>query len=113
MEDGRTSDGTADSTCADLMQTLRGHQDVVLRVSFSPQGDVLASTSVDRTVRIWDWRSGQVVSKLAGHHYGVNEVAWDLARGRVISCSFDRSIRVWDLETGQMTRKKILGSHYT
>ena len=35
--------------------TLRGHTDVILRLSWSPDGRTLASTSVDYTIRSGDW----------------------------------------------------------
>jgi len=33
--------------CLNLRHTLRGHQDVILRVSWSPDGKFLGPTSVD------------------------------------------------------------------
>src|SRR5215471_2661601 len=82
------------------IHTLRGHNDVILRLSWSPAGDVLASTSVDRSIRLWDWER-ETARILSGHREGVNEVAWDPAGRWLASCSFDRRILIWDLETGQ------------
>lgn len=35
------------------LQSLEGHDDRVWSVSWSPSGELLASTSGDKTVRIW------------------------------------------------------------
>jgi hypothetical protein len=56
--------------------TLYGHLDRVTNVAFSPDGQRLASASVDGTVKIWDGRSGQELFSLKGHTGPVNSVAF-------------------------------------
>ena len=84
--------------------TLRANTDVILRLSWSPDGRTLASTSVDHTIRLWDWERDTLVKTLSGHAHGVNEVAWDPAGKWLASCSFDCSVRIWDLESGSTIR---------
>ena len=43
---------------------LTGHTDNVWDLSFSPDGQLLASVSSDRTAKVWDWRNGSVLQTL-------------------------------------------------
>merc|ERR1712139_104867 len=59
------------------------------------------STGADRTVKLWDLRSGQMIRSMIKHSLpiGVMEVDWDT--GRAMTGSSDRSIILWDFEAGE------------
>lgn len=85
-----------------LVQTLAGHQSWVTAAAFNPQQPVLVSGSLDDTLRIWNWQSGDLLHSLKGHARGVNDVAID-RRGQVlVSCGDDATIKVWDLGNGTL-----------
>jgi WD40 repeat protein len=48
-----------DTVTLRVRSTLRGHDGIVLALSFSPDGRSLASVGRDRTIRIWDIAAGQ------------------------------------------------------
>lgn len=50
-----------------LKHALSGHDKGPVSVKFSPGGALLASTSADCTVRIWDPHAGKLVRTLKGH----------------------------------------------
>jgi eukaryotic-like serine/threonine-protein kinase len=46
--------------------TLRGHRERILDLAFSPDGEWIATASLDYTARIWETRTGQSVATLPG-----------------------------------------------
>ncbi|KAK3349952.1 WD40-repeat-containing domain protein [Lasiosphaeria hispida] len=87
------------------LQTFEGHSDSVRSVAFSPDGSRVASGSDDRTIRIWDARSGKEVQKLEGHSNWVWSVAFSPDGSRVASGSGDTTIRIWDARSGKEVQK--------
>ena len=48
------------------MYLLSGHTDFVTSVGFSPDGSKVVSGSQDKTVKIWNADSGEVIQTLSG-----------------------------------------------
>ena len=81
--------------------TLKGHQDQVWSAAFSPDGQRLATASLDKTARVWDVRTGRELLSLHGHAGTLSSVAFS-ADGRLIATSSeDQTAKLWDAATGQ------------
>ena len=79
----------------------------VLGVSFSPDGDRLASGSgtilrnVPSAVKVWDVRTGKQLLRLQGHNVMVTGVSFSPDGRQIASGSWDQTVRLWDAVTGQ------------
>jgi len=85
-----------------LIRTLTGHRDWVSGVAVSPDGRHALSGSEDRTLKIWDLRTGQLLRSLAGHQAGINAVAMSPDKRWALSASGDRTLKLWEVESGRI-----------
>jgi WD40 repeat protein len=84
-----------------LMQTLEGHSNLVRSVAFSGDGQTLASGSADRTIKLWDIKSGVELQTLKGHSGSVSFLAFSGDGQTLASGSQDYTIQLWDTKTGR------------
>ena len=85
---------------AELM-TLEGDAKGVFSVACSQDGKLIAGSCSDRTVRIWDAKTGRQLHSLAGHTKQVNCVVFSPDGKRIANASGDGTVKVWDVETGK------------
>ncbi len=83
-----------------LRHMFKGHKGMIWQLAWSPDGTRLASGSRDKTIRIWDGHTDQLLYTLKGHTDYVYCVAWSPDGTRLVSGSHDKTIRIWDGHSG-------------
>lgn len=92
-----------------LRRTLRGHEKVIGRIAWSSDGQMIASPSWDRTIRLWNARTGATIQTLGEYADSINCTAWSPNGEFLAYGTRNRLIEIWNMRTGQLFRT--LDSH--
>jgi WD40 repeat protein/energy-coupling factor transporter ATP-binding protein EcfA2 len=79
----------------------QGHEDAIQSVRFSPDGKMIASSSADNTIRLWDLQGNPISDpnlSFIGHNDHIYSVIFSHDGKMIASGSADSTIRLWDLK---------------
>lgn len=82
----------------DTSQTA--HAEAVNALAFSPKGDILASGSTDKTIKLWEVSSGQAVRTLTGHPKALIDLVFN-PEGSMLASASTKAIKLWEVSSGQ------------
>jgi magnesium-transporting ATPase (P-type)/WD40 repeat protein len=85
--------------------SFRAHADRILSIAFSPDGERLASTGVDGTLKLWDARKGEAIATIPAAAAGDNPFVWlAFADGKRLVVKESAGVTLWDLEAARPLR---------
>jgi WD40 repeat protein len=86
------------------LRILGRHEASVRCVACSPDGQYVVSSSDDRTVRVWDAKTGKQEHIMRGHEGIVTSAEFSPNGQMIVSGSADCTVRVWSSATGMQQR---------
>jgi WD40 repeat protein/DNA-binding SARP family transcriptional activator len=82
-----------------ILQTIPAHDSAVTGVAFSPDGTRIATSSADKTAKVWDAATGKLLLTLK-----TDVDVWDVTfspDGKRLATSGFTDVIIWDASTGQ------------
>lgn len=102
-----------DLTTKEVIQNIDGHSAIVLSLSISPDGKILASGSADKTVKTWDLKTGKLLHTFAVRKDPIHSVALS-PDGKILASGGERkykteqgkttTIYLWNPINGELLR---------
>ncbi len=91
------------------VKTLIGHEKPVNAVAISPDGQIIASGSADKTIKLWNLSTGEVHT-LRGHRDSIRAIAFSPDGQILVSSGNDCTIKIWLL--AKSSKPITLKGHY-
>ena len=102
-----------DAATGEELDLLTRYAGEVYSVSFSPNGQTLASGSWDTTIRLWDVMTGDHKKTLEGHGSSVRSVAFSPDGQTLASGSEDSTVLLWKIQSDDSLPVEPEGKHLT
>ena len=69
----------------------------VTEISFSPDGKLLATASENSSVKVWDYKTQELVRLIDGHQDAITSLSFNDDGTKLATASRDLTIKVWDI----------------
>lgn len=92
------------------LYTLSGHIGKVSSVAIDPEGKLVVSGGMDKTIRIWQLKNGELLRTLNGHSAEVSSVAISPDGKYLASSSLycpKSNVKVWNLQNGRLLHSRL------
>ncbi len=98
---------------ASLRHTLTGHSGKVISIAISPDGESLISGCTDKSIKIWNLKTGEFVRNLTKNSGEISSIAVSHDGNLLAVGTYETprsNVKVWHLQTGKLIHT-LLGHH--
>ncbi len=78
------------------------HGSSIYKISFSPDGQILATASRDGTAKLWNVTNKVLLATLEGHKGRIHRLAFSPSGRTLATGSDDKTVRLWDVATSKL-----------
>jgi len=82
--------------------TLTGHEYGVRDITFSPEGNLIATGGFDGTAKVWDMETGNLIREISSHKGIVLGVAFSPNGAHLATASTDATVKIWNARTWEL-----------
>lgn len=96
-----------------------GHTEAVYDACFSPDGKRIVTASFDKTAKIWDVATGDLLADLKGHTERLIDAEYSANGKMILTASFDQLVKIWNAGSAELLynlqghTKKIIAAHFS
>ncbi|MBI4557150.1 MAG: protein kinase [Candidatus Hydrogenedentes bacterium] len=86
------------------MLEFGGHTDGIFGIALSPDGNLLATSAADNTVKVWEVTTGNMLLDLKSSDQSVLTVAFSPDGTLLATAGHDKLVRLWNPNTGELVK---------
>src|SRR5678815_4996993 len=86
-----------------------GHQGDVNSCVYSPDGKYMVTASNDKTAKVWEVLSGNLIFDLKGHGSYVTFATFSPDQKNILTACYDGVVRIWNFLNGELIRELSVG----
>lgn len=88
----------------ELCHEFQAHEEYLLKIAVSPDVSTIATTSADKSIKLWNTTTWELEHTLAQHQRWVWDAVFSADSLYLVTASSDQTAKLWDLRSGEVIR---------